>query len=427
MGMAGRVIPFLPAADSDRCRVLQAIRERCGLSRREFAPILGPAIGRPDLAAGAVKAWEEGAVRVPVSVLEAAAQIARQMPASSSARAGAPYDSELPNHPPTEAFAIAKRIATFHVVPELPADTHGELRTGLDGRRIGAHVVSWASEQVAALSRLDDEVGGARVLPLASGSLELLTQLVSRATYSDSHATELRRSLAEVARLAGWVAFDAGHTDTASRYWRIAITAAREAGDRDYSAYAMAFLAFHAVDRKRDPTTALKLLQAAEEEASQDSPLRIVLAQWAVQPYGLLGEHREAQRSLIRADSLWERRNPENDPPWLYWMYLPSLSPEVPRGIIPGDPRQAEALLIDGLEALSNEYPRDRTLFYMGLAEARIAQSGRLDEAIDATRNAIRLVESAPSPRIHERLRRFVHNLPEASGAAELQEALHHS
>jgi hypothetical protein len=70
MGMAGRVIPFFPAADSDRCRVLQAIRERCGLSRREFAPILGPAIGRPDLAAGAVKAWEEGAVRPPVSVLE---------------------------------------------------------------------------------------------------------------------------------------------------------------------------------------------------------------------------------------------------------------------------------------------------------------------------------------------------------------------
>jgi tetratricopeptide (TPR) repeat protein len=427
MGMAGRVIPFIPAAHSDRCRALQAVRERCGLSRREFAPILGPAIGRPDLAAGAVKAWEEGAVRPPVSVLEAAAQIARQMPASPSAGAAAPYDAALPSHGPTEALAIARRVATFPGIPDLPPDTDGELRTGLSGQRIGAHIVSWASEQVAALSRLDDEVGGARVLPLATGSLKLLTQLVSRATYSDSHATELRRSVAEVARLAGWVAFDAGHTDKASRYWRIAITAAREAGDRDYSAYAMAFLAFHAIDRKRDPTTALKLLQAAEQEASQDAPLRIVLAQWAVQPYGLLGEHREAQRSLIRADPLWERRNPENDPPWLYWMYLPSLSPEVPRGIIPGDPRHAEAMLIDGLEALSDEYPRDRTLFYMGLAEARLAQPGRLDEAIDATRNAIKLIGSAPSPRIHERLRRFVHNLPEDSGAAELRAALHRS
>ena len=60
----------------------------------------------------------------------------------------------------------------------------------------------------------------------------------------------------------------------------------------------MAFLAFDAIDRQRDPSAALKLLQAAEHEASRNAPLRIVLAQWAVQPYGLLGEHREAQRSL---------------------------------------------------------------------------------------------------------------------------------
>jgi tetratricopeptide (TPR) repeat protein len=286
-------------------------------------------------------------------------------------------------------------------VPDLPPDADGELQRGLSGGRIGAHIVGWASEQVAALSRLDDQVGGAPVLPLATGNLELLTQLLANATYKDTQATELRRTVAEVARLAGWVAFDAGDADKASRYWRTAITAAREAGDRDYSAYAMAFLAFDAIDRQRDPSKALRLLQAAEQEASRNAPLRIVLAQWAVQPYGLLGEHREAQRSLTRADTLWERRNPDNDPPWLYWMYLPSLSPEVPRGIIPGNPGRAEAMFVNGVDALSDEYPRDRTIFYLGIAEARVAQHGRLDEAADAARTAISLVSSAPSPRVH--------------------------
>lgn len=366
---------------------LQALRRRAGLSQHELAAALTHELGinvRP----GAVHAWENGHTE-----------------------------------PPPEILAIAKRLPSLPGMPDLQPDTEGELQSGLTGGRIGAYVVSWASKQVAALSRLDDQVGGARVLPLATGSLELLTQLISQATYNDARAMELRGTVAELARLAGWVAFDAGQTDKAGRYWRTAITAAREANDRDYSAYAMAFLAFHAIDRQRDPSAALKLLRAAEQEASRNAPLRIVLAQWAVQPYGLLGQHREAQRSLTRADSLWECRNPENDPPWLYWMYLPSLSPEAPRGIIPGNPRRAEAMFIDGLHALSDEYPRDRTLFCLGLAEARLAQHGRLDEAIDATRTAINLVASAPSPRIRERLRRLMHNLPEHPDATELREA----
>jgi hypothetical protein len=92
-----------------------------------------------------------------------------------------------------------------------------------------------------------------------------------------------------------------------------------------------------------------------------------------VKLFGLLGEHREAQRSLTRADSLWERRNPENDLSWLYWTYLPSLTPEVPRNIIPGNPRRAEAMFMDGLDAHSDKYPRDHTLFCLGLAETRLS------------------------------------------------------
>jgi DNA-binding transcriptional regulator YiaG/tetratricopeptide (TPR) repeat protein len=369
-------------------RTLQAFRRRAGLSQHEFAAALAHELGI-NIRPGAVRAWEEGHTT-----------------------------------PPPEILAVAKRLPTLPGTPDLASDTDSELQSGLNGGRIGADIISWASKQVAALSRLDDQVGGARVLPLATGSLELLTQLISQARYSDAHATELRRTVAEVARLAGWVAFDAGHTDKANRYWRTAITAAREANDQDYGAYAMAFLAFHAIDTQRDPAAALKLLQAAEHQATRSAPLRIVLAQWSVQPYGLLGESREAQRSLTRADSLWERRNPEDDPPWLYWMYLPSLSPEVPRGIIPGNPRRAEAMFIDGLDALSDEYPRDRTLFCLGIAEARLAQNGRLDEAIDAARSAISLASSAPSPRVRERLRRLIRSLPAHPSTAELRENL---
>jgi hypothetical protein len=81
-------------------------------------------------------------------------------------------------------------------------------------------------------------------------------------------------------------------------------------------------------------------------------------------------------------------------------------------------------MLADGLDALSDEYPRDRTLFYLGIAEACLAQHGRLDEAIDAARTAANLVSSAPSPRVRERLERLIRSLPEHPDAAQLREEL---
>jgi hypothetical protein len=80
--MAGRAIPFVTPAHGEPSQLLRTTRERCGLSPREFAPLLGRAIGRPDLTAGALRAWEDGAVRAPRAILEAAANIARSAPAS---------------------------------------------------------------------------------------------------------------------------------------------------------------------------------------------------------------------------------------------------------------------------------------------------------------------------------------------------------
>jgi hypothetical protein len=81
-------------------------------------------------------------------------------------------------------------------------------------------------------------------------------------------------------------------------------------------------------------------------------------------------------------------------------------------------------MLVDGLDALSDEYPRDRAIFYLGIAEARVAQHGRLDEAVDAARTAINLVSSAPSPRVRRRLERLIHSVSGHADAAQLREEL---
>ena len=188
--MAGRLIPFVPPAHSDPAQLLRISRERCGLSLREFAPRVGRAIGRPDLTAGALRAWEDGAVHAPRSILEAAAAIARGAP-----RAHASIVHEAPAAQP----------------PSLD-DIHAALRA-LDGSYGRATSTS--------------------LLPAASQHLGQIATI--RGT---RRASSIRRDLdareADAAMLMGQLVWDASQRrdhDTARLYFDQAISAARRAGD----------------------------------------------------------------------------------------------------------------------------------------------------------------------------------------------------
>jgi hypothetical protein len=196
-------------------------RERCGLSLREFAPRVGRAIGRPDLTAGALRAWWTE-------------------PSARHARSSKP---QRPSH--AAPLARTRQSSTRHRPPSLD-DIHAALRA-LDGAYGRATSTS--------------------LLPAASQHLGQIATI--RGT---RRASSIRRDLdareADAAMLMGQLVWDASQRrdhDTARLYFEQAISAARRAGDPVATAHGPLRNGYIALYGENDPLTGLTLAQAAAD------------------------------------------------------------------------------------------------------------------------------------------------------------------
>jgi DNA-binding XRE family transcriptional regulator len=121
--------------------------------------------------------------------------------------------------------------ATAVVAPELlgRADRDG-------GRRVGATEVAAVQQMAAQFRNLDRRLGGRRVKPLI---IDYLTTTVHSYLRSGTSSERTRKAMfaaaADLTRLAGWVAFDAGDMQ-ADRYLTQAVTLAELASDKALSA-----------------------------------------------------------------------------------------------------------------------------------------------------------------------------------------------
>jgi hypothetical protein len=262
----GDIIRFLPVAHAEPSQLLRLIRERSGLTPSEFSSLLGSALGRPDLAPGAVRAWEEGTVRVPRSVLEAADLVTRDLP--------------------------ARRPAGMLINPaELPTLT--ELQQSL-----------------RAIDRSYGDVPSTSLLPIASRHLSEIA-LLSRASLPPNMRRQVDTSEAEAATLMGQIVWDASqrrdHT-TAAAYFDQAIAAAQRTQDRVAAAHACLRKSFLALYGQRDATSGLVMAQKAAQTASGVSHALAGLAQLhAAEAHAMRASSSECERALAAADSHLER------------------------------------------------------------------------------------------------------------------------
>jgi tetratricopeptide (TPR) repeat protein len=214
---------------------------------------------------------------------------------------------------------------------------------------------------------------------------------------------------AELARFAGWAAFDAGRHVQARRYWHAGLRAAHHGGDPGMFAYLLSNLALQAV-YAGDGRTAINLLEVARERAGTASSLTVLamLDAWQVRAHAAVGEGREAARLLSRADELWECRVPDDDPAWIYLLTQPSLTAEAGLAFLAlGQAKVAEQLLSEGLEALPPDSQRDRILYLTRIASARLAQRGGVEGALEAAGEAVRLACTLDSARAMDQLHEF--------------------
>ncbi|GAA2253962.1 hypothetical protein GCM10010232_48590 [Streptomyces amakusaensis] len=294
---------------------------------------------------------------------------------------------------PTDVLTDLTTRWTSHV-----QDTIGR---GMNGGYVGEEVSAALHARLTALWHLDDSLGGTPCTDSAHTDLTMITRILRQARHTGQRTTDLHYLAAEYARFLGWAEFDAGRPGTAHRAWHTALRAAAEVADPAHSAYLLANLALACIYDGQATTAAQMLATARDLAGTRTTPLvAAMITTWQVRGAAATGVARQAARLLAQAETEYERsRTGDDNPAWAYWMVRPTHMAETGRAFLDlGDPATAEQLLTDGLTALAPEAHRDRVLYHVWIATARVRQ-GHLDAAAHATTQGLNAAQAVESGR----------------------------
>ncbi|WP_433380039.1 helix-turn-helix domain-containing protein [Streptosporangium sp. CA-115845] len=288
------------------------------------------------------------------------------------------------------------------------------------GGTVDTEVATWVENRIHQLWHLDDLVGGDYCLHLAQADLQLIARLLQGGRYRAAVKRRLYGAAGELLRFAGWCAFDGDRHAAAARYWHAGLRTSAAGGDTLTGAYILSLMAMQHT-YAGDGRAAINLLHAARERIGPGAPhtVHAMLDAWQVRAHAVVGESRQAVEVLFRADDHWGRRDPDEDPPWIYWMRQPSHTIEVGAGFVQlGRPDIAVRLLEEGMAGRGIDYTRDTVLGLTAIADAQLDQDD-LDGALDTARRAVELVTDVDSSRVADQLNAFAQRLPAGEVQAE--------
>lgn len=300
------------------------------------------------------------------------------------------------------------------------------LTRGLDGAGASDPLLAQIEQTVPFLQRLDDASGGGRHLPYIGAQLRSVSLLLHHGGLSTSSERRVFTALAEIAQLAGWMAFDAGQHGIAQRYYFTALRAAREAGYRSLAAHVLADLAFQAATREH-PADALALGEVAVSTASgTPTAVRASVATRVGYAHALAGDLTQFDRHHQGGLDLLTNSRGDN-PPWMYYLTPNHLDAQagyalIHAGTLTTDRGHSRALLRRGRDLLatgahttplSDTSQQRRALFEGAWLAVAAAHLGDLPAACHLAGTAITRLDAVHSVRstdvlhrLHTRLRR---------------------
>ena len=323
----------------------------------------------------------------------------------------------------------AGRVLTSDQAPMLPSPRSRAGRIQLLAEQL---------EEAARTFRAWDAAAGGGIRRAAVvGQLYEVAELLRQAPDQTGH--RLFRIAAEIALLAGEMAFDSRLQATAQRYQILALHAAMEAADRALAVGILAAMGRQQIHLKR-AQDALDLLAVGRSGARGDlDPLAGALADAVeARAFGALGFAEACQYSAERAKALHAkaRGHERGGPDWLAWFTLAALLTDI--GLARCDLAAREpsvaVVAVSDLEAavglFEREWPthlRGRVAALAGAAEAR-ALLGDASAAAEHLRAAAALGVRLRSRHTEERLRevaaRARHRFPQDAALRELSERL---
>lgn len=277
------------------------------LSERLGRPVSVSDIGMPP----SDDALMLGAVDYPQSLADAIAAVTAVVHGDRSGAMTAGPDQ-------VDAGAWANVMVQWLLVPEISASPTSR------PAHPDVQALAWATDM---FSRLDYQFGGGYA---RSALVEFIRAELSPIMADPRRASsELLGAAASLLRLAGWTAYDTGRHGMASRYLTQALRFAQAAGDRALGGRILAgmshqahFLGYH--------EQAANLARAAQRGAQGHATPTGMALFYAMEARALAGsgDRQGTEAALIAAESWFDRRSPENDPPWLRYFDAAELAAE---------------------------------------------------------------------------------------------------
>ena len=305
--------------------------------------------------------------------------------------------------------AIVER--TVHQWLITPPPQTVELATG---RRIGQSLVDKLEQRVAQLRHLDDFVGGRDLQLLVEQELELTSTVLHDASYTDDLGRQMLKAIGELSWLAGWVAADAGDHQRAMTRYSTGIKAAHAAGDRQGAANLISSVAYHLTNRKQldDAITAARTAIAGADNCVT-ATVRALLGERVAWAYANTGDIARTEAALYSVDLDFDRRDPDQDPAWIYWLDRDEIDVMAARCMVEiGRPERAVDLLTGVLDRYNPNKTRELALYTSTLAEAHL-DARNIDEAAAAALRTMELTGRTSSARTDERVQNLTARLQE--------------
>jgi transcriptional regulator with XRE-family HTH domain len=317
------------------------------------------------------------------------------------------------------APTVARLIHEWLVV-EPPHDLH--LQTG---RRIGEQLVASVEQRVVQLRHLDDFVGGRDLHTLVESQLAATGRLLREGSYTDPLGRRLFVAIGELCQLAGWVAADAGQPDRAAHYFALGVKAAHAAGDQPLAANLISTLAYQ-VSNTGNPLDGVLLAQTAASGAQHaaTSTAQALFHERVAWAHAKAGNRRSAEQALVKVEQAYDRRQPDDDPEWTYWLNEDEITIMAARCYVElGQSARATPLLTDVLNRYDEQRTREAALYTSWLAEAHI-YTGDIDQAAELASKTAILTAHTSSTRSDQRLTLLRTKLTPHKGTAAVDDFL---
>jgi transcriptional regulator with XRE-family HTH domain len=407
--------------------VFAAVRQHTGLSQLQLADLL-------DLSQSRVSAVERGERRLTHVRLAARLAILLRIPSRllgfPDAAPGSVVAQEEVSWLERRDFLALVTAATLgsSLHPELarlgallPGDVEPVTRP-----RIGAADVDAIEAITDGFRRSDFAHGGGLCRAAAVTQLHQVRRLEDAACAPEVH-TRLLVAAAELASMAGWMAYDVDDHDVARRLWTYALDTARRAEDHPRAPdlavdvlldMAHQALHLHSIDSTKHAGRAgeaLHLVQLASAmAANRKHPVSTITQGYISAVLGwcraALGEAEPTRRAIGDAQATYATADPATTPPWAWFVTDAEITAQQGHSLYllsltrPEFAPEAIEKLTTAASGYGAEYERSRAVILPPLASVQF-QAGYHDVAVATGYDAVDAITGLSSTRGYARLR----------------------